>query len=200
MQLKKISVLAIVMPGITIPKQSITSPPEIIRQSPDAAPDLSTLSGLAEAQHIPLIRSLNFADQALIHQLSDLNADLFLLACFPLKLSEKLWRMPDTACWNLHPSLLPAYRGPNPIHWQLENNERNTGVTLHEVTETIDAGNIIAQKPASLPADTSASSLNNWIAEHGTDIFIRAFQQHQSGNLKPRQQEEAQASYFPNAN
>lgn len=50
------------------------------------------------------------------------------------------------ACINIHPSLLPKYRGPNPIFWQIRNGETQTGVTLHKVSEKIDAGDILACK------------------------------------------------------
>lgn len=83
------------------------------------------------------------------------------------------------------------------MYWQLKNNERNTGVTLHEVTETLDAGNIVAQRPVPLPKDDSPASLDAWVAENGVDLFIHTFRHYRQGNIKTIRQDEADASYFP---
>lgn len=83
------------------------------------------------------------------------------------------------------------------MYWQLKNNERNTGITLHEVTEVIDSGNIVAQKPVPLPKDDSPASLDAWVAKNGVDLFKKTVSHYQSGNLKKIKQEESRASYFP---
>lgn len=75
--------------------------------------------------------------------LRDLPADLFLLSCYPRKLPRSIVQLARLRCINIHPSKLPAYKGANPIFWQLRFGETQTGVTLHEVSEHIDGGAIL---------------------------------------------------------
>ena len=69
-------------------------------------------------------------------------ADYFVLACYPRLLSEEVVALARLACINIHPSKLPAYRGPDPIFWQLKQGETDTGVSLHQVSHQLDSGDV----------------------------------------------------------
>lgn len=75
--------------------------------------------------------------------LNDKSADVFLLACYPRKLSNSIIAIANHRCINIHPSKLPKYRGADPIFWQLREGESETGITLHDVTEQLDCGDIL---------------------------------------------------------
>ena len=75
--------------------------------------------------------------------LYDKSADVFLLACYPRKLPNSIVAIANRRCINIHPSKLPKYRGADPIFWQLREGESETGVTLHDVTEKLDSGDIL---------------------------------------------------------
>ncbi len=79
------------------------------------------------------------------------SASIFLLSCYPKKLAQSIIRL-SPRCINIHPSKLPRYRGADPIFWQLRSGETETGVTLHEVTSSIDAGAILCFTPVIYPA------------------------------------------------
>ena len=79
------------------------------------------------------------------------SASIFLLSCYPKKLPQSVIRL-STRCINIHPSKLPRYRGADPIFWQLRSGETETGVTIHEVTDSIDAGAILWFTPVAYPA------------------------------------------------
>lgn len=83
--------------------------------------------------------------------LSEHPSDIFLLACYPRFLPGDIARIPAIDCINIHPSILPKYRGSNPIFWQLHNGETETGVTLHQVADNIDGGDIIAARKVRYP-------------------------------------------------
>ncbi len=72
--------------------------------------------------------------------------DCMLLACFPVALPMQIAGYANSYCLNIHPSLLPKYRGPNPLFWQLRLGEPDTGVTVHRVSAQIDAGQIAIAK------------------------------------------------------
>lgn len=188
-----VAVAAVVMPGVATTEAADGSFPVAVQQTVN----MRSLAGLAAAHAVPVLRTQHIHDQRLLKELMALAADVLLLACFPWKLPQTIWRLPRLACWNLHPSLLPKYRGPAPLFWQLRNKERDTGVSLHEVTDRLDAGAIIAQRARPLPGCTDAAELDEWVAEIGVGLVLEAIQLSRRDGLNPRLQDEAVASYYP---
>ena len=88
------------------------------------------------------------------------SASIFLLSCYPKKLPQSIFRL-STRCINIHPSKLPRYRGADPIFWQLRAGETETGVTLHEVTNSIDAGAILWFTPVVYPAGARLKTIQS---------------------------------------
>lgn len=155
------------------------------------------LEEMAIKNEVAVLKTQRLNDETFIKQLTEKQADILLVACFAQKIPARIWRKMNLPCWNLHPSLLPKYRGPSPLHWQIINHEHETGVTLHEVTERIDAGDIVARKPLPLPANHDKNSLDSWVSEHGVKLFHETLSRALHGKLKPEPQDEATASYFP---
>lgn len=81
----------------------------------------------------------------LVDELARFAPDLILVGTFARKLSDAVLAVPSRAAINLHPSLLPAYRGPLPEFWALRNGDRETGITAHLMTPTFDAGPLVAR-------------------------------------------------------
>lgn len=84
---------------------------------------------------------------------------------------------------NVHPSLLPFYRGPTPSHWVLERGERRTGFTLHRVVEAIDAGEILAQGVVEVAGARSADELDERIARAAAPVARRWLEQLEARTL-----------------
>jgi methionyl-tRNA formyltransferase len=187
-----VSITAVVMPGFAAQANAHQEFPVAVEQPINK----SGLAGLAASHEVPVYRVLNINDHRIVRRICDLTADILLVACFPFKLPKTLWQLERIACWNLHPSLLPKYRGPAPVYWQLCNRESNTGVTLHEVSERLDAGSIVAQKSLPMSISTSASALEERLAECGVDLFLEALAHHRRGSLTAIPQDEVTASYF----
>lgn len=120
--------------------------------------------------------------------------DFIFVACFPEKLPAVTRQWPRHKSINLHPSLLPKYRGPDPIFWQLRHNETQTGISLHELSEQWDAGAILHQQDVAFPAGASRAELNTLLAQQGALAFIHLITK---GTLSAREQDATQASYFP---
>ncbi len=113
--------------------------------------------------------------------------DLILVACFPHRLSPEVFRLPRVACLNLHPSLLPRYRGPYPVFWQLRAGEPATGVTLHHVSERLDAGDVVARRPVALPAGASGSEIDALLGEAAGDLALEALAAAAGGVALPQE-------------
>ena len=186
--------------GLNVTTVVITDTTDSSRNFPVAVKQAAIPGGLAEMaakNKVDILWAQKLGDHKFINQLTEKRADIFLVACFSQKIPVSIWRKMKLPCWNLHPSLLPTYRGPSPLYWQIINDEPETGLTLHEVTDRIDAGNIIARKPLPLPANREKNSLDNWVAEFGVKLFHETLDRYLHGKLEPEPQDETIASYFP---
>jgi methionyl-tRNA formyltransferase len=129
--------------------------------------------------------------------LADLQPDLIVVACFPYIFPPTLLELPRYGCLNLHPSLLPAYRGPLPLFWMARQGERRAGVTLHFLDEALDTGDIVAQTAFDWPDGISGVDLERRCAEEGAKLLPAALQQlAQGGELPRRPQPQQGSSYF----
>lgn len=130
--------------------------------------------------------------------LRGLQPDLIVVACFPLMFPSALLTLPRYGCLNLHPSLLPHYRGPTPLFWIARRDEHFTGVTIHLMAETLDSGDIVAQTRFERPEGISEAELEQRCAIEGADLLADVVDRLNRGQPLPRRpQIEAEASYFP---
>ncbi|MDX1433823.1 MAG: formyltransferase family protein [Gammaproteobacteria bacterium] len=122
--------------------------------------------------------------------------DVIVSACFSLRLPQAVLDWPRHGCLNVHPSLLPAFRGPSPIFWQLHEGPGSTGVTVHRMVEAVDAGPVVAREDRPLEPGTSASALNRLLAKAGARLLADALRAKDWGKIETTPQDESAASYF----
>jgi methionyl-tRNA formyltransferase len=120
-----------------------------------------------------------------------------LVACLPERLDDFWISLSPAGCFNLHPSLLPAYRGPAPLFWQLKDGLAQTGVSLHRVEARIDAGPLLLQETHSIDPEDTLTTLNAMLATAGARAFARALGDIVSGKTRFTPQDEARASTHP---
>ena len=99
----------------------------------------------AEALDIPLIEINSFKDD-IVKTLPDYRPDLFVVASFGLIVPKWVLDIPAVGPINVHPSLLPLYRGPSPIQWAILSGDEMTGITLIRMNEKMDEGDVIYQE------------------------------------------------------
>lgn len=124
------------------------------------------------------------------------NPDFVLVACFPFRLPDLLIHWPRVACLNIHPSLLPKYRGPDPIFWQLKKGELQTGVTLHELTGDLDAGPVVKQKTVAFGDGASRKEIEELLGNEGATLFSEIISGGPPLKAISRPQDESTSSYF----
>ena len=144
-----IEIGAVIMPASTtsqpLPRR-IEPPLPPPSDLPIITPHLSrNISHVAWEHSIPVWEVGSLSDARTLELLADLQPDLIAVACFPYIFPSALLQLPRYGCLNLHPSLLPAYRGPLPLFWMARQGERQAGVTLHFLDEGLDTGDIVAQ-------------------------------------------------------
>lgn len=96
---------------------------------------------------------------------------------------------------NVHPSILPHYRGPSPIESAILNGDKHTGVTIMKLTAKMDAGPIYAQEEIKLSGKETKPELRDTLSKVGSDLLIRLLPQIMDGHIKPSPQDDTKASY-----
>ncbi|WP_455206400.1 methionyl-tRNA formyltransferase [Kaarinaea lacus] len=191
--IRGVNVVGVVMPGVQ-PNQELQNIGGIpIVQNPNH----STIEKLALERHIPVSYVQDISSGKFLKEIEQNKPDYILVACFPHKLPPAIWQAARIACLNLHPSLLPAYRGPYPIFWQLKNGELKTGVTLHLINDEIDAGDIVLQSEVPLRAGMRGRAIETRLGEFGAKLFLEALRLYQLKNINIQPQSWIQASYMP---
>ena len=153
---------------------------------------------IASEGGVPLIHIASMHDQTVLDRVTGLEADILLVACFPMILGGPWLTVAKQMCLNVHPSVLPSYRGPTPLFWQLREGEEEIGVTLHMIEAGIDTGDIVAQSMMPLSPGARFSEVNAELAETGAALMVDTLQRMRAGIAIPRTiQDELLASYQP---
>lgn len=122
--------------------------------------------------------------------------DLLLSVFYRDMLPGRALRAARTAAVNLHPSLLPAYRGRAPINWVLVHGERQTGVTLHHMIGRADAGDVVGQRALAIAPRETALSLYRKVEDAGVELLAELLPRLASGTAPRLPQDESRATTF----
>ena len=123
---------------------------------------------------IPVAYAPRSEQTALIPILSKQSFDYLLVACWPYLIDNAIAKTALKAALNLHPSLLPHYRGPDPVEMQITGNEKNFGVSLHLLSERFEQGDIVSQARIDSIDNHDRMSIENHCAITGVGLFIKA--------------------------
>ena len=143
-------------------------------------------------------RELNFIeydkldDPNFIKKIMDLNADVAVVCSFNYKVPKVLLEAVKDGFINVHPSLLPKYRGANPYSSVIINNEKETGVTLHFMDESFDTGDIIAQKKLQLSSNETMGTLFNRLNVLSFNMLLETLKEYEDSDLPRKKQPEGE--------
>lgn len=129
--------------------------------------------------------------------IKELKPDLIIVVAYGGILKKEILNSPKYGCINLHPSILPKYRGPAPIPWAIINGEKETGVTTIFMNENVDAGEIIGQKKVDISESDTAGTLGERLANIGSSLVIETLNRIKSGKIEKIVQDENRVSYAP---
>lgn len=127
---------------------------------------------------------------------SSLKPDVACVACFSNRIPALLLALPKHGFLNLHPSLLPAQRGPEPLFWFFRSGGGSNGVTIHFMDEGLDTGDIAAQAPIDVPDGISRAEADRRLAALGGQVMVEVIRSLEGGTLSRREQP-AGGSYQP---
>ncbi len=152
---------------------------------------------MAESLGLPVWTPERCRNPEFIEQVRMLAPDLIVLAAYGKILPGELLQIAPLGNWNLHPSLLPKYRGAAPIQHAILNGETETGVTLMEMTTEMDAGDIYLQVVEPIDPEEDAGMLERRLAQHAAELLLEGLQRLQQGTLTRTPQDHSQATYAP---
>jgi len=156
----------------------------------------ATASGLAHREGIPVYTTGDPRSEAIHAWLAELAVDVACVACFSLRLPGSLLALPRLGFLNVHPSLLPAYRGPAPLFWQFRHGVDPVGVTVHWLDEGLDTGDLAAQASLHLPEGISGPEAEVRCGRLGASLLGQVLAELAQGRA-PRTPQPPGGSYHP---
>jgi len=151
----------------------------------------------ALAAGVPILQPEKLRTPSFAEVLAPLVPDLVVVAAYGKILPPALLQLPRHGCINVHASLLPKYRGAAPIQWAIVRGEACTGVTIMQMNERMDAGDILLQREMAIGADETYGELQTRLAHLGAAALQAALEQLHAGLLRGQPQRESAMTLAP---
>lgn len=151
----------------------------------------------AEARQIPVWQPARMKDPHFLEALRGLRPDLIVVAAYGKILPQEILSLPPQGCYNVHGSLLPAYRGAAPIRRAVMNNEQVTGITIFRMDEGMDTGDILAAESLAIDPEETAGELTERLARLAVSILPAALRDVIQGRARLVPQDHSRATYAP---
>jgi methionyl-tRNA formyltransferase len=153
----------------------------------------SPVKELALQHNLPVYQPETLKTPESREPLSDLDADVMVVAAYGLILPQAVLDLPRLDCYNVHASLLPRWRGAAPIQRSLLAGDAETGVTIMEVVLALDAGAMLKKGAVPITESDTAQSLHDALAAMGGKLMVEALSE--LDNINPEPQDEALVTY-----
>ena len=155
----------------------------------------SPVKQLALQYGLPLQQPASLKNEEAQQAIAQVNADLMVVAAYGLILPKAVLQIPGRGCLNIHASLLPRWRGAAPIQRAILAGDTETGITIMQMDEGLDTGDMLLKKSCAITADDNAQTLHDKLAELGAQAIVEALNKMEQGKLIPEKQEAQHATY-----
>lgn len=155
----------------------------------------SPVKELALSNGIKVMQPQKIKEQGAVEELLTVDADIYVVAAFGQILSRRILDIPKKGCINVHASLLPEYRGAAPIQWAIADGKKVTGVTIQQMNEGVDTGDIISRKEVEINPDETGESLFNRLMYEGGILTVKTLDMIEEGTAAFEPQDESKATY-----
>jgi methionyl-tRNA formyltransferase len=135
--------------------------------------------------------------EAFVRCLSAYEPDIVVMASFDQILTAQTLAVPTRGWLNVHPSLLPRHRGPEPIYWTIANGDREAGITVHQTVPRIDAGPILAQRRVEVYDEDTAGTLSKRLVAEGLGALDETLARLEAGRAEGIVPQVGSGSYEP---
>ena len=156
----------------------------------------SAIKQLAQRLNIPVFQPEKLRDnKEILRELETMQPDIIAVAAYGKILPREIINFPKHGCLNVHPSLLPKYRGASPIQAALLNGEKQTGVSIILMDLGLDTGDVLAQEVVLILPEDNAGSLHNKLSKMGADLLASVIPEYIRDNIVLKIQDETKASF-----
>ncbi len=160
-------------------------------------PVFSPVKEVAVAAGIPVLQPVRIKNPEETAKLLEYPADIYVIAAFGQILSKEILDQPRLGCINVHASLLPRYRGASPIQRVILDGEKETGITIMQMNEGLDTGDILYKKSLELAPDETFETLHDRLMNLGGETLLEALPLIEAGKITPVVQDDSLSNYAP---
>lgn len=150
----------------------------------------------AQSLNIPTLEPDDLKSEDFVNQLKELNPDIFVVFAYKI-LPSWVLAIPKIGAFNIHPSLLPKYRGAAPINHAIINGDKITGISTFLMEEKVDAGGILLQQELLIPENSTAGDLAAIVKYKAPEIALKTIQLLISGNYEIVKQDDRLVTKAP---
>ncbi|MCP5362186.1 MAG: methionyl-tRNA formyltransferase [Hyphomicrobiales bacterium] len=155
----------------------------------------SPVQQCAEMHHIPVETPTTLKTPETQQRFRDYRADVAVVAAYGLLLPQAILDACPHGCLNIHPSLLPRWRGAAPIQRQIMAGDQETGVTIMQMNAGLDTGDMLSVIRFPMPEECTAGELHDQLAQEGAILLLQTLTELEAGTLNPTPQDDVQATY-----
>ena len=155
------------------------------------APTPCPLNAFAAEEGLRIITPEKVGDPDTVEVLARLKPDLFVVVAYGQYIPSRVIQLATYDAINLHPSLLPKYRGAAPIQWAIANGDRMTGVSIIYLAEQMDAGDILLQETYPIDQDDTSGALHDKLALFGAQVLLKAIEDIRNKSVSSTVQDES---------
>lgn len=158
-------------------------------------PHASPVKLLAQAHNLPIFQPKTLRDIDEQNRIRELKPDVMVVTAYGLILPEAVLSIPRFGCINIHPSLLPRWRGAAPIQRALESGDLETGITMMQMDKGMDTGPILKQEEYLYRGDETAAELHDFFSLRGAQLLLEVLEECEKDLLQPLFQNQALATH-----
>ncbi len=155
----------------------------------------SPVKQLALQHGLPILQPLSLKTEEAQQAVAALEADVMVVAAYGLILPKAVLQLPRLGCLNIHASLLPRWRGAAPIQRAILAGDAQTGITIMQMDEGLDTGDMLLKKTCAITPEDNAQTLHDNLAQLGAEAIVEALHKLEQGELHPERQEAQFATY-----
>ncbi len=152
---------------------------------------------VASERGVPVFQPQDLKTPEFEETLKALSPDMIAVAAYGKMLTAAVLDAPPFGCINVHASLLPSYRGAAPINWAIARGEQKTGVTIMQIDEGLDTGDILAQREVWIGNEETAEELSKRLSLEGAGLLLETIDRIAKNEISPVKQDPTAVTYAP---
>lgn len=158
---------------------------------------VSPVKELAQQKKLKILQPEKAKDRIFISEIRLLAPELIVVVAYGKILPKEILDIPKHGCFNVHASLLPKYRGAAPIQWAIMNGEKETGISIFKLQESLDTGDVLLQKKVPIDDNDTSTTLSIKLFDEAAKLLIESLKTLKSDNVKMIKQNDKEATYAP---